>query len=206
MGTRNMTLVVKDGEYKIAQYGQWDGYPEGQGATCLEFIGRMNREDSWQEFARQLDQCRFLTNKEMKDYERRNKAGESINEINGYLTRDHGAEILTHVFNHEFTEGDGEILLEDETAFCADGLMCEFAYVIDLDSQTFEAYTGWNKDPEKVVGRFADMAPVEYDHCAYTQVTKVEEWPLSEPPTVEQLQAVYAKYNADEEMSNETLS
>ena len=27
MGTRNLTCVFKDGEYKVAQYGQWDGYP-----------------------------------------------------------------------------------------------------------------------------------------------------------------------------------
>jgi len=28
MGTRNLTCVMKDGQYKVAQYGQWDGYPE----------------------------------------------------------------------------------------------------------------------------------------------------------------------------------
>lgn len=37
MGTRNLSLCKKDGEIVIAQYGQWDGYPEGQGKTILEF-------------------------------------------------------------------------------------------------------------------------------------------------------------------------
>ncbi len=32
-----MTAVVMDGEFKIAQYGQWDHYPEGQGKTVLAF-------------------------------------------------------------------------------------------------------------------------------------------------------------------------
>ena len=27
-----------DGQYKVAQYGQWDGYPEGQGITALTFL------------------------------------------------------------------------------------------------------------------------------------------------------------------------
>lgn len=38
MGTRNLTMVIdRKGEIKVAQYGQWDGYPSGQGATILEF-------------------------------------------------------------------------------------------------------------------------------------------------------------------------
>lgn len=38
MGTRNLTFVIdKEGQVKVAQYGQWDGYPSGQGATILEF-------------------------------------------------------------------------------------------------------------------------------------------------------------------------
>ena len=38
MGTRNLTAVYLDGQYKVAQYGQWDGYPEGQGITALTFL------------------------------------------------------------------------------------------------------------------------------------------------------------------------
>lgn len=26
MGTRNLTIVYSNGEYKVAQYGQWDGF------------------------------------------------------------------------------------------------------------------------------------------------------------------------------------
>ena len=42
MGTRNLTIVHKNGEYKVAQYGQWDGYPEGLGATLLNFLKNVN--------------------------------------------------------------------------------------------------------------------------------------------------------------------
>ena len=37
MGTRNLSLCKNNEEIVIAQYGQWDGYPSGQGATILEF-------------------------------------------------------------------------------------------------------------------------------------------------------------------------
>jgi hypothetical protein len=33
MGTRNLIAVFFDGEYRVAQYSQWDGYPEGQGGN-----------------------------------------------------------------------------------------------------------------------------------------------------------------------------
>ena len=39
MGTRNLTLVInQEGEKKVAQYGQWDGYPSGVGAGVLRFL------------------------------------------------------------------------------------------------------------------------------------------------------------------------
>lgn len=37
MGTRNLTCVVLDGKYVVSSYGQWDGYPSGQGKQFLIF-------------------------------------------------------------------------------------------------------------------------------------------------------------------------
>ena len=30
MGTRHLTAVVLNGDFKVAQYGQWDGFTNGQ--------------------------------------------------------------------------------------------------------------------------------------------------------------------------------
>ncbi len=38
MGTRHIIKVVRNGKTWISQYGQWDGYPTGQGCAVLEFI------------------------------------------------------------------------------------------------------------------------------------------------------------------------
>ncbi|KAH0393586.1 hypothetical protein KCU89_g12258, partial [Aureobasidium melanogenum] len=38
MGTRNLTLVYYNGQYRIVQYGQWDGFPDGQGLNVLSFL------------------------------------------------------------------------------------------------------------------------------------------------------------------------
>ena len=62
MGTRNLTAVFMDGEYKVAQYGQWDGYPEGQGATCLVFL-RDEMDEA--KFREQLGKVHFGNEEEM---------------------------------------------------------------------------------------------------------------------------------------------
>lgn len=38
MGTRHLIIVVSQQEVKVAQYGQWDGYPDGQGKRILTFL------------------------------------------------------------------------------------------------------------------------------------------------------------------------
>ena len=38
MGTRNLTVVIKDNEIKLSQYGQWDGYFTYTGTKFLEFV------------------------------------------------------------------------------------------------------------------------------------------------------------------------
>ncbi|KAH9204812.1 hypothetical protein DL95DRAFT_398228, partial [Leptodontidium sp. 2 PMI_412] len=38
MGTRNLICVFYKGRFAIAQYTQFDGYPEGQGVEILKFL------------------------------------------------------------------------------------------------------------------------------------------------------------------------
>lgn len=60
MGTRNLTMVVKNKKTKVAQYGQWDGYPSGQGRTILEFL----KTRDLKKFADQLEKVSFYTKEE----------------------------------------------------------------------------------------------------------------------------------------------
>ena len=39
MGTRHhQTVIDKNGKLRLSQYGQWDGYPKGQGIDILEYL------------------------------------------------------------------------------------------------------------------------------------------------------------------------
>lgn len=63
MGTRNLVAVFVDGKYQIAQYGQWDGYPSGQGLTVLKFV----RDGlDLQRFLKALENVRFVGEEEYK--------------------------------------------------------------------------------------------------------------------------------------------
>jgi hypothetical protein len=141
MGTRHLIAVIKDGQHKIAQYGQWDGYPDGQGVDVLAFtesLAGQHIPGVAENFAAALDRCRYA--KDDAELERI-WADRAYRET--YLTRDLGSDILDNILS-----SDGEIVLRDSYSFAADGLFCEWAYVIDLDARTLEVYKGFAKtDP-----------------------------------------------------------
>jgi hypothetical protein len=49
MGTRHLIAAKIDGVYKLAQYGQWDGYPDGQGVAVLDFLAAFKEDDEGEE-------------------------------------------------------------------------------------------------------------------------------------------------------------
>ena len=63
MGTRNLTMVISNGETKVAQYGQWDGYPSGNGVIVLEFLTSTNLDD----FKKKLSKVKFMNGNKEKE-------------------------------------------------------------------------------------------------------------------------------------------
>lgn len=136
MGIRNLTCVMQDGEYKIAQYGQWDGYPSGQGVDILSFLQNADLE----KFREKIKTVRFLKDEEIESL------GIYWKDKYPQLSRDHGAKVLDFVIN------DTKIF-QNSISFAGDSLFCEYCYVVDLDKNTFEVFEGFNKKPIKE-GRF----------------------------------------------------
>ena len=56
MGTRGLISVFSNGEYKIAQYCQFDSYFEGQGASVLDFLKQVDLT----KFKKAIDECYFV--------------------------------------------------------------------------------------------------------------------------------------------------
>jgi len=98
MGTRNLTKVIdRDGVVKVAQYGQWDGYPSGQGVTALYHAENHRLIES------KLDKLHFLNDVEIENINSLLAAsGQPVGEVYPTLSRDTCADILGYVaYNSE---------------------------------------------------------------------------------------------------------
>lgn len=156
MGTRHLICAISDDEYRIAQYGQWEGYPEGQGAAILEFL----KSPMVEQLRKNLERCSWITNDEYcKLWEEFGvdttqlyvdcDMYEKFYEIYPQLSRDTGAKILEIVAG-----ATDEIKLQNSLDFSQDSLFCEWAYVIDFDKNTFEVYQGFIETPFDASERF----------------------------------------------------
>ncbi len=190
MGTRNMTMVFHGGDYKVAQYCQWDGYPGVQGATILTFLrDKMDRD----RFLANLAKCRAITPEELKAlwveagmdpendlaFVSMDVAGR-FKEKSPHLNRDMGGEILEYI-----QKSPNGLALHLDLNFPGDSLFCEWAYVVDFDKNTFEVYRGFNNDPLLEGDRFFHLPSREStaNQTTYHPVRLAHSWPLAGLPT-----------------------
>ena len=183
MGTRHITAVVSEGQVVVAQYGQWDGYPTGAGNNIVAIIrgkidqlkaslkhivpveagtvGRYWSECGAQEWGADMETCQRFKAKHMT------------------LDRDTGPDVLNILIH---TEVPVELYLNVD--FIADGLFCEWVYVVDLDSGVFEIYQGFQIHPSE--NRFSTMFEGRTD--GYYPPKLVATYPLDDLPWGPQLQ------------------
>ena len=162
MGTRNLTVVKNNlGETKIAQYGQWDGYPSYSGIQALNFL----RDEYNQTLLNvKLDLVQFVGDEEVdtlyKQYETtdwENKA--FLNDYPG-LHRHTGIDILKVVAN-----ATAPIKTVDNTEFAKDDLFCEGIYEVDFSTNKFITTYA-----DKVVEYNLDTLPTDEDYLAQWEV------------------------------------
>ena len=194
MGTRHLTAVYMDGQYRVAQYGQWDGYPEGAGITCLQFLRDKMDE---QLFRKRLSELRYMSDTEidalLRKYNRDDEGFMLISDSDRFrddwpaLHRDTGADILEMIQAGQVRDH----ALYSRLEFAANSLWCEWAWVIDLDKLTFEGYRGYNKEPLTEEDRFWFLR--EHEEEGYHGVKLVYDVSLKQLPTDEEFVAAFTK-------------
>ncbi|KAK0730639.1 hypothetical protein B0H67DRAFT_652907, partial [Lasiosphaeris hirsuta] len=168
MGTRHIICIFWKGKWQIAQYGQWNGYPEGQGVKIFHFLSTQRNIDHLKDglekrmYYPTVGQLRLME-AEVDAWERdaiHNRRIMFVNERSGWtalystLARDTGSQILRLIaqasIRSDMNNGDNSAAGGKETRvpiqlqldFVNDGIFCEWAYVIDLDDEVFEVFTG----------------------------------------------------------------
>lgn len=135
MGTRGLTVVIAGGKNVIAQYGQWDHYPDGQGLDTLAFLCGKNAVDRLRENIPRITEETPTYHEAVREL--CVETGVEWQEIAPQLSRDMGAGILNFVANAD----KGPIYLRDDSEFEHDTLMCEGVFEVDLDKNTYRFYS-----------------------------------------------------------------
>lgn len=197
MGTRHLIAVSVDGQYKLAQYGQWDGHPGGQGIDVLNFL----RGADLKALAAKARAARFADNEEISELWVECGALPGATSVcmdisarfakrYPQMSRDCGAEALSILAQ----AADG-MAFKNSINFAADSLFCEWGYVIDLDKGTFEVYKGFNEEPLPNTERFAHLARADEK---YAPIKLAKSYALAELPEHEAFLADFRDPDEDE--------
>ncbi len=143
MGTRGLTKVIdKDNILKVAQYGQWDHYPEGQGVKILSIL--TTDRYAVEELELALDKCYFISDTDREaiynDYNTRYPETTHMKKFGSMLpnfSRDTCGDILNVV-----RWSAGPVPLTDEREFEFDDLFCEGVYTVNYNTNKFVSEFG----------------------------------------------------------------
>ena len=185
MGTRNLTLVKIDGSFKVAQYGQSDGYPSVMGAVVLDFLKQWDRA----KFARKVRSCRFMDDDQkscMNVIIQHQEIGGLFENYWPELQRDTGSNVLGII-----ERGPQGMILLDNSEFAADGIYCEFGYLIDMDEGVLEFYVdNMRKVSPKPTDPFYSLTqdPKIREKYGEYPIRLAGRYPLDNLPTVDELE------------------
>ncbi|KAL2019213.1 hypothetical protein VTK56DRAFT_9940 [Thermocarpiscus australiensis] len=169
MGTRHLICIFWKGQWVVAQYGQFDGYPEGQGVKIFHFLSVARNIENlktglehhiYQPSQEQFDaieaECEVWDRARMEDgsfYQLSRVRMDGVNQLYPSLARETSAGILGIIARASQTEAEGgteggeakeprKIPLKLDLEFANNGLFCEWTYVIDLDKEVLEVFGG----------------------------------------------------------------
>jgi hypothetical protein len=130
MGTRGAVGWKLDGKW-YSIYKQFDSYPDGLGAEVCDFVNNMK---DWTHLKNRLKEVR----KAVLKFD--GSCGWNSDDLDKW-DRNKGLEYITDVY-----EGKSNFVFTTEWNFLRESLMCEYAYILDLDDDKLLYFEGYNKE------------------------------------------------------------
>jgi hypothetical protein len=141
VGTRGLIAIVQDGIFKLAMPFDYDAYPAWHGLLLVYHLQAMDID----RLARRVSDLTAYTEADIAaarsycDVRERDLSNAGLATLcvkYPALFRDTASNILPMIYFGSCSH----VLVTPE--FACDGLSCEYAYVINLDSSEFEVYVG----------------------------------------------------------------
>lgn len=193
MGTRNLTVIIKDHKIRLSQYGQWDGYFGVSGRKFFRFVKHYMGIVSMKE---RVDRLRAVTPKFYEDnilseYDKikqkmfRKKIEIPFEVTLPQFSRDTGVDILEIVRHLDLQRAATKFPVYLEK----DWQWCEFIYVLDFDTDSVYMLTNWEfeGEPESVPDIISKNYPLP---CCYKSTIK-------DLPEVEEIEKILKTKRSD---------
>lgn len=175
MGTRGGFGFRVDGQDKIA-YRQFDSYPSGGGEDVAAFVRKHRRNGVL--FKNVVEKIRKIevVNEDVpptREQINRFRKYADTNVSTGKLTEWY--VLLRNLQGDLAGYADAGVIL-DASDFLKESLFCEWAYIVNLDTNKLEVYEGFQKERGK--GRYAEVFDPSKVEPRYPG-DKSEYWPVS---------------------------
>ncbi|EEH47601.2 uncharacterized protein PADG_03685 [Paracoccidioides brasiliensis Pb18] len=199
MGISSLICVFYQGRFVVAQYANFEGYPQGQqGLKILKFLvvpGNITR------LTEGLENIKYLSIEELDeiymevsniDRNAYAKKAESdpdfVMPVNIFkhlypsLSREAGSDILELIAQ---STPEKKILHALELEFANESFSCEWAYVIDLDNEMFEVFFGAESKETATNKRFNDIGQKHDTVPKFIQSFAFDDLPQGKPEFIE---------------------
>jgi hypothetical protein len=153
MGTRGAAGFRIDGEDKVT-YNHWDSYPSSLGNEVAKFLKKFSDVEALKEIAKNI----VLVDDETIPTDEQISQAKELGLFNGMVGKQQDTDWYCLLRN---SQGDLSVYekykyMIDSHDFLKDSLFCEWAYIINLDTECLEIYKGFNKD-RNARGRYAAL-------------------------------------------------
>ena len=142
MGTRGLYGFRKNGEDKLT-YNHFDSYPDYLGRIMVEFCKSTSIKEMNEIFDRivLVDENGKPTKKQITECIEYYNGNVSSQKVEDWYCLLREAQGNPNVYKH------GLKYMVDNQGFIKDSLFCEYAYIINLDTNSLEFYVGFQKEP-----------------------------------------------------------
>ena len=177
MGTRHIIKVKKNGKTWISQYGQWDGYPTGQGADVIGFI----RDERYMHYlGGDIDRGDIIPITEREYSEKMDKLTEFIKDdsmlntmiaqmfVTSVFCRDAGAKCL-RIFAKPF-EGKKYAVISEPSGWE------EYMYTVDFDQGILRIEELRDTNPQSIQYAFAYLRQLSGEDVDKEMKRLEKEW------------------------------